>query len=247
MEMKLKNYFKESYKNKPRKLGKPEPYDPNNPDHDDPNKYVFYPSKGVFTHTIEALKHVKADQPLAVLATLLHDVGKGVTLSHEKGLPIYLGHAQKSVELVNSIADRLRMSKKEKDSLLMAVGNHMKFHKILDMKASKIAKLVSDKNWDVLVSVAKADEYARGYMFRHAGEFEKIVDKAVEVKEKFGSKQVNKQIKLVDGKDVMKLTGGKPGPKIGATITKVTTWIMDNSIEDKQEIEKKIKEVYNSL
>jgi hypothetical protein len=80
-------------------------------------------------------------------------------------------------------------------------------------------------------------------MFKHAGEFEKIIDKAVKVKEKFGQKQVNKQIKLVDGKDVMRLTGLSPGPKIGELITKVTAWIMDNDIEDKQEIEKKIKEL----
>lgn len=241
--MKLKNYFKESYKNKPKKLGPPEPYDPNNPEHNDPNKYVFYPSKGVFTHTIEALKHVKVDQPLAVLATLLHDVGKGVTLSHKEGLPKYLGHAKASIDLVNSIADRLKMSNKDRDALIFAVGNHMKFHNILKMKPSKIAKLVSDDNWEVLVAVGKADEYARGYMFKHAGEFEKIVDKAVKVKEKFGTKQVNKQIKLVDGKDVMELTGLKQGPKVGEVITKVTAWIMDNGIEDKEEINKKIIEL----
>lgn len=197
----------------------------------------------VFSHVMQALKKSDTANPIKNLAILLHDIGKGVTLTHEKGLPKYLGHAQKSVELVNTIADRLRMSNKERDALVFAVGNHMKFHKILDMRPSKIAKLVSDDNWDVLVAVGKADEYARGHMFKHAGEFEKIVDKAVKVKEKFGSKQVNKQIKLVDGKDVMRLTGLKPGPKVGKIITTVTAWIMDNNIEDKDQIEKKIKEL----
>ena len=196
----------------------------------------------VFSHVMAALKKSDTANPIKNLAILLHDIGKGVTLTHEKGLPKYLGHAQKSVELVNTIADRLKMSNKERDSLVFAVGNHMKFHNILKMRPSKIAKLVADENWDVLVSVAKADEYARGHMFKHAGEFEKIVDKAVKVKEKFGQKQVNKQIKLVDGKDVMRLTGLKPGPKVGKIITTVTAWIMDNDIEDKDQIEKKIKE-----
>jgi hypothetical protein len=40
------------------------------------------------------------------------------------------------------------------------------------------------------------------------------------VKEKFGAKQVNKQIKLVDGKDVMRLTG-KTG---GRTSSKITSF-----------------------
>ena len=52
-----------------------------------------------------------------------------------------------------------------------------------------------------------------------------------------------KQMKLVDGKHAMQLTGMKPGPKLGELITRVTAWIMDNNIEDKDEIDKKIIEV----
>jgi tRNA nucleotidyltransferase/poly(A) polymerase len=195
----------------------------------------------VFSHVMAALKKSDTADPIKNLAILLHDVGKGVTLSHDKGLPRYLGHAKKSIDLVDALATRLRMTNKEKETLMFAVGNHMKFHKILDMKPSKIAKLVSDDNWDVLVAVAKADEYARGYMFKHSGEFEKIVDKAIKVKQKFGEKQVNKQVKLIDGKDVMRLTGLKPGPEIGKIITKTTAWIMDNDIEDKDQIEDYIR------
>jgi len=142
-----------------------------------------------------ALKQSKTADPIKNLAILLHDVGKGATLSHEKGLPRYLRHARKSVELVYAISDRLKMSNKERDALIFSVGNHMKFHNILKMKPSKIAKLVTDDNWDVLVAVGHADEYARGETFRHAGEFEKIVDKAVEIKNKYGTKEVVKRLK----------------------------------------------------
>lgn len=200
----------------------------------------------VFAHVMAALKKSDTKDPIKNLSILLHDIGKGVTLTHEKGLPRYLGHAKKSVELVNVIADRLKMSNKEREALIFAVGNHMKFHKILDMKPSKIAKLVSDENWDALVAVGKADEYARGYMFAHAGEFEKIVDKAVKVKEKFGAKTVNKQVKLVDGGEVMALTGLSPGPQVGKIITQVTAWILDNDIEDKEQIRQKIIELGGS-
>jgi len=196
----------------------------------------------VFSHVMKALKRSDTKDPIQNLAILLHDVGKGVTLSHDKGLPRYLEHAKRSMDLVDSIADRLKMSNKEREALIFAVGNHMKFHKILDMKPSKIAKLVSDDNWDVLVAVGKADEYARGEMFMHKGEFEKIVDKAVKVKEKFGMPQVNKTMKLVDGNHVMKLTGMKPGPKVGKIIKDVTEWIMDNDIKDQEEIDRKIIE-----
>lgn len=192
----------------------------------------------VFSHVLKALKKSDSANPIKNLAILLHDIGKGVSLTHKEGLPKYLGHAKKSVELVNAIADRLRMSNSERDALVFAVGNHMKFHKILDMKPSKIAKIVNDDNWDVLVAVGRADELVRG--FSDKADFSEIVDKAIKVKEKFGMKQVNKQVKLVDGNHVMKLTGLKPGKKVGEIIRATTEWIMDNNIEDKDEIDKYI-------
>ncbi len=194
-----------------------------------------------FSHVLAALRTSTLADPIANLAILLHDVGKGVTLSHEKGLPRYLGHAKASVSLVKDIAKRLKMSTKDKEALLFAVGNHMKFHNILGMKASKIARLVNDDNWDVLLAVAKADEFARGETFRHAGEFEKIVDKAIAIKDKFGMVTVNKQLKLVDGGHVMNLTGLKPGKKVGEIIKKTTEWIMDNNIEDQKVIDEYIR------
>jgi len=171
----------------------------------------------------------------------LHDIGKGVTLTQVDGLPKYLGHAKASVELVKDLAKRLKMSTKDKEALLFAVGNHMKFHNILGMKASKIARLVNDDNWDVLVAVAHADEFSRGEAFRHAGDFQKTVDKAIEIKNKFGMVTVNKQLKLVDGGHVMKITGLKPSKKVGEIIKIVTDWIMDNNIEDQQMIDDKIR------
>lgn len=195
----------------------------------------------IFSHVMAALRKSNTADPIKNLAILLHDVGKGMTFTEKHGLPQYLEHARASVDLVRAIAERLKMSNKDRDALLFAVGNHMKFHDILKMRHSKIAKLVSDNNWDVLVAVARADEFARGETFMHKGEFEKIVDKAIKIKEKFGMARVNNQLKLVDGNHVMNLTGLKQGPKVGEIIRKVTTWIMDNNIDDQSKIDDKIR------
>ncbi len=191
----------------------------------------------VFSHVLAALRISDTADPIKNLAILLHDIGKGVTLSMVGGLPKYLGHAKAGITLVNNIADRLKMSNKEREAMLFAVGNHMKFHDILKMKASKIAKMVSDENWDVLLAVAHADEFSRGEAFSHKGAFEKQVEKCLDVKKKFGMAKVNKQLKLVDGNHVINLTGLKPGPKVGAIIRKVTEYIMDNDITDQAVID----------
>ena len=111
------------------------------------------------------------------------------------------------------------------------------------MKPSKIAKLVNDDNWDVLVAVGQADEFARGEAFMHVGEFEKIIDKAVEIKNKYGTKEVTKRMKLVDGNHVMTITGLKPGPKVGEIIKNTTTWIMDNDVKDQDIIDDYIRKL----
>jgi len=199
----------------------------------------------VFSHVMSALKKSDTENPLKNLAILLHDIGKGVTFAPHKsgGTPTYYSHAEKSIKLVDAIADRLKMSNKERDSIIFAVGNHMKFHKILDMRPAKVAQLVNDDNWDVLVAVGRADEFSRGEVFKHAGEFEKIIDKAIKIKNKYGTKEVGKRIKLVDGKHVMAITGMKPSPKLGEVIRKTTEWIMDNDISDPEKIDDYIKRI----
>ena len=198
----------------------------------------------VFAHVMAALRTSNTADPIKNLAILLHDVGKGVTLSNVGGLPKYLGHAKAGIDLVNAIAKRLKMSNKEKEAMIFAVGNHMKFHDILKMKASKIARMVNDEHWDVLLAVAHADEFSRGETFTHKGAFEKQVEKCIEIKKKFGIEKVNKQLKLVDGHHVMNLTGLKPGKQIGEIIRKVTDYAMDNDITDQLEIDNLIMKAY---
>jgi len=64
----------------------------------------------------------------------------------------YYGHDAEGVKLIEEIAKRLKMSNKERDTLLFTAANHMKFHRMKEMKPSKIFKLVNDDNWDALIS-----------------------------------------------------------------------------------------------
>ncbi len=209
-----------------------------------PHVKEFHPEGDVWEHILSALENSRSKDPLINLSILLHDVGKGVTLDYNERGPIYYQHAEEGVKLVNDIADRLRLSNKERDAILFAVANHMKFQKIIGMKPSKIAKLVGDENWDVLVAVARADEFSRGEKFMARDDFEKIVDLAVEIKKKWGQKMVNHIMKVVDGHRVMELTGLSPGPQVGKIIKKATEWAIDNNIQDQEEIDKYILKLH---
>uniref|UniRef100_A0A6M3IRT4 Putative poly-A polymerase domain containing protein n=1 Tax=viral metagenome TaxID=1070528 RepID=A0A6M3IRT4_9ZZZZ len=194
----------------------------------------------VWNHVMAALESTGTMEPIKVLSIALHDIGKTITLSHKEGLPKYFRHAEMGIKMGEDIANRLKMSNDEKGTLIFAIANHMKFKDILKMKQSKIVKLVNDDNWDVLVSVCMADEFSRGEKFMHTSEFEKIVDKAIEIKNKWGIPIVNKTMKLVDGNHIMELTGLKPGKKVGEIKAKTIEWIVDNDIKDSNEIDKYI-------
>lgn len=188
--------------------------------------------KYVWDHTIAALRVNNIADPLVNLSILLHDVGKPTTATvRAHGGMAYFGHAEEGMKIVDDIAKRLKMSNDEKETLIFAVGNHMKFHLILGMKPSKIAKLVSDKNWDCLVAVAKADNFSRGKNFDYHDDYDKIVEKAIEIKEKWGAKTMEKVVKLVDGNHVMSLTGLKPSKAVGTIIKSVTDYIIDYNID----------------
>ena len=187
----------------------------------------------IWDHLLAALKVNKLNDPLINLAILCHDVGKGITQEWKNGSPVYYAHAEEGVKLIEAIADRLKLSNTERDTLIFTTLNHMKFHKILEMKPSKILKLVNDNNWDILVAVGMADERSRGEVFKYSGEVESIIDRALSIKNKYGIKGVEKTLRLVSGKHIMDITGLKPGPKIGEIITKVEDWIVNNDIDPK--------------
>jgi len=158
------------------------------------------------------------------------DVGKS-TAHHT-----YYGHAEEGVKLVEIIARRLKLSNKEREAILFAVGNHMKFHKILGMKASKVAKLVHDDNWEVLKTVAFADRAVRKRITTDK-QFDDILARAIEIKDKYGINKVQKVANLASGKRIMDLTGLKPGKEIGRIKTVTMDWVINNGIDNQKEVD----------
>lgn len=199
--------------------------------------------KTVWEHIIVALKKNKVINPIANLAILLHDIGKTKTFDMKDGNPTYYGHAEEGFEMVAEISDRLKLSNKEREAITFAVINHMRFHKLLDMKPSKIFELINNDNWDVLVAVSRADEYSTG----RKGDFKDKIEYALKIKEKWGMKTLNNTIKIVDGNHVMKLTGLKTGPKVGQIIKKVTEWVLDHGVTDQKIIDEYIMRLANEI
>jgi tRNA nucleotidyltransferase/poly(A) polymerase len=186
----------------------------------------------VFDHTVACL-NVMDDEPYqSKLAALFHDIGKCISFQEDKyGWKMtYHRHERYSAPLTEDICRRLKFSDLDKEAMTFAVRNHMKFHKMLEMKPSKIARLVNNPYFDTLADVCRADEFSRGEKFMHHGQFERIIKRAREIREKWENRVINHSIKLVDGHRIIELTG-LSGRAIGDVKRAVEDRIMDERLD----------------
>lgn len=202
----------------------------------------------VLDHSLACVEMFEEGTPFIKIAALLHDVGKPLSFSEDDGLPHYYRHESVGVSVVEELSKRLTFSNEELEALKFVVKNHMKFHKLLEMKPSKIAKLVFHEYFQVLKEVAWADEFCRGEKFAHYGEFDQKLERANEIIEKWKHRiPQGSRKKLVNGNHVMKITGMKPGPELGRIINTVEEYLMDNGVNpDSEEANEIILEVYHA-
>ena len=209
--------------------------------------YEFHPEAHlngygtVFDHTIEALKVNTEANSILNMSIVLHDVGKAETHHvDENGRDRYFGHADVE-DMITEIANRLRMSNNDADAIRFAVTNHMKFHSIVNMRASKVINLISNENFGILRGVCYCDDACRGEEF-DSDRFNRILDRIEEITERHSSENLSFE-RVVDGNTVMEVTGLEPGPEVGRIINRVTSYVIDEGCEDS--IEDLVLRAYN--
>lgn len=212
-------------------LGPEEDYDPKNPEHNDPTKYIIVKTGNVLDHTFAALRSNNVADPIINLAILFHDIGKIITRTYdENGRVRYLSHAKEGIKLIELIASRLKMDNDTKDALIFTSENHMKIHNLLNMSNYKIFELIKNKHWDVLYNVALVDAKARGDLFSKQ-DWDKIVNKIEEITKIYADKDFQSSLrKIVNGELIMRLKNLKPGPNVGKIINQTIEWILNNNI-----------------
>ncbi|MCK5017895.1 MAG: CCA tRNA nucleotidyltransferase, partial [Candidatus Peribacteraceae bacterium] len=200
----------------------------------------------VFDHTMAALKQYHGKDPMVNMSVLLHDIGKPCTHVQDGDRHTYFGHAGEAKEIIEGIAQRLKMSTKEKDSLIFASVNHMKMFRGEKMKPSKIVKLVNDENWFLLKRVSLCDDKCRGDVF-DSDIFHQTIGDMEMISIRWGSKTVNNTVKVVDGNRIKELTGLKPCKLLGDIKRSVTEYAIDNDISDDKDIDALIVRFHKEL
>ena len=118
----------------------------------------FHWSENSFKHTMIALKRVQDCSSIVKFAVLCHDLGKGNT--PEDILPKHIGHDLRGLDLIDALCDRLKAPNEYRNFAKTFCKNHMRCHKMKQMKLSKqydLVKCLSDnfKNKQMLEDFLK--------------------------------------------------------------------------------------------
>lgn len=186
----------------------------------------------VGTHLLYSLKECRSKDPVVRFATLLHDIGKPQTYKKlSTGVITFYNHEMVGTKIVSNIADRLKLSKKEKEKLVTLVRWHQ--FSVTEMQTDsairRFVKNVGLENIQDMLDLRVADRLGSGARETswRLEDFKKRIEEVQ--KEPFSVKDLK-----IDGNDVMKELNLKPGPKIGEILEKLFNEVVEKKVENKK-------------
>jgi len=200
----------------------------------------------IITHSLLAGDYISTKYPLIKLAAYLHDVGKPPSCRYNpKTKDVkFTGHEIEGKYLVKDELEKLAFSKKEIEYISTLIRLHMRTFST----EKSIRRLVSKLNkYDIdfrdLYRLKLADSKAN--IIKGPFPYQGVKADFARIEKALNTNAENRFDKLaIDGKDIMEISGLKPGPEIG----KIKKFLLDTILEfpnlnDKAHLTKIIKDV----
>ncbi|MDP2637723.1 MAG: CCA tRNA nucleotidyltransferase [Candidatus Levybacteria bacterium] len=175
----------------------------------------------VFTHNVLSLKFCPSKDPIVRFSALLHDVGKPQVMSKdEEDLVIFYNHEIAGANIARNICDRLKFSKKERDKVVNLIRWHMFTvdEKVSDAGIRRFIRRIGVENVKDMMDLRIGDRLGGGTQTAESWRL-KLFKKRVEEQLRPAPFSINDL--AIDGNDIIKELGIKPGPKIGEILQKL--------------------------
>jgi hypothetical protein len=197
----------------------------------------------VLSHVLSALCSYEGNDPTTNMAILFHDVGKNEqTYKFRDGFKhSFYRHDTVGRDMMDRIAKRLTMPNDVRDAIKFACEKHMMFHKLKDVRASKILSWIDSPYWSIAYSVAQADCFSRGPVWGQR-DWIVVTNRLNDIVTNRPSAKKTRQV--VNGQRVMNLRGWTKGSaNVGRIISATVEAIGDGKLENnEQAIDTFIKE-----
>lgn len=175
----------------------------------------------IFTHNLDSLKHCTSPDPIVRLATLIHDIGKPRVASEDAdGNIVFYNHEVMGARMAYEIANRLRLSKKDRQRIVSLIRWHMFTvdEHITDAAVRRFIRRVGVENVKDMMDLRIGDRLGGGTQTAESWRL-KLFKKRIEDQLAPAPFSVNDL--AVDGNDVMQILNIKPSKKIGEILQKL--------------------------
>jgi len=186
-----------------------------------------YHAHDVYRHTLETLRH--AEPRFRVRwAALCHDLGKPATRGEkEDGQGTFYGHPQVGAEITETMLERLRFPRAERDAIVLLVREHLFDYKPewTDAAVRRFLKRVGWDHLDDLFDLRRADIAGTG-VGTDGSSIDQLKVRIEAVRASRAPLSVGEL--AVDGRDVMEALGVPAGPLVG----QVLRTLLEEVLED---------------
>lgn len=200
----------------------------------------------VGTHSVKSLKHCPSQNAITRLATLIHDIGKVATYKKTKeGIITFYNHEIVSARMSNEIAERLRLSHKQKKTLYTLVRWHQFSvdERQTDSAIRRFIRRVGKENLHEILALRVGDRLGGGAL-ETSWRLELFKKRLNEVQiQPFTVADLS-----INGNDVMKEFNIPPGPKVGEILNIIFAKVEEKTLpNERKKLLEKLKELKSEI
>ncbi len=169
----------------------------------------------VFTHNVLSLKYCPSVDPIVRLTALIHDIAKPrVAGTDEQGYVIFYNHEILGARMAKDITDRLKLSKRDRERMVILVRWHMFTvdEHTTDASIRRFIRRVGVENVKDMIDLRIADRLGSG---THTAESWRLKLFKKRLEEQLAPAPFSIKDLAIDGNDIMKELRMKPGPMVG--------------------------------
>ncbi len=198
----------------------------------------------VYWHSLCTCDAVPRSKPLVRLAGLLHDLGKPATREEREGRMTFYNHQHIGSQLASDIMTRLRFSSADTEYVARLVDNHM-FDYSSEWTDGALRRFIRRVGIDAVADVFDlriADFLGNGLKQgfpRYLEEMRARIDALMEKDNALSEADLR-----IDGNDVMRVLGIKPGKEVGRVLRQVLELVLDDqSLNTREKLLERLEEM----
>jgi poly(A) polymerase len=192
----------------------------------------FHPEGDVWNHVLIMLAKMSDPSPTLATAVLLHDVGKPATFAVKERIR-FDNHTGVGEEMADVICRRLRLSRRETDTIKALVAQHLRFMHVKDMRPGRLKRFLTGPLASEHLELHRLDCIAsHGDLTNYRFCLDKIAQ--------YEQEQPTPE-SLINGHDLI-AAGFRPGPLFKEIIALVEDAQVEGTVSDKQQAHKLVLE-----